>query len=77
MSVANFTFTYKTQGCGGLLSGPDAIIISPGHPGQYPSGTDCAWLVQFEPSVRIKVSTFVNHFHLSIISNYKFFCYFN
>lgn len=56
-SVASFSISYKTDQCGGIVDGPEAIITSPGFPGQYPSNIDCAWLINFQFNSRIKVST--------------------
>lgn len=55
-TVTRFSISYKTDKCGGIVYGPEAVITSPGFPGQYPSNIDCAWLFNFQPDTRIKVS---------------------
>lgn len=31
--------------CGGSMTDVSGVILSPGYPGNYPSGLDCTWTV--------------------------------
>lgn len=31
--------------CGGTMTDVSGVILSPGYPGNYPSGLDCTWTV--------------------------------
>ncbi|KAG8252019.1 hypothetical protein J6590_068227 [Homalodisca vitripennis] len=55
VSLASFTLTYKTDQCGGIVHGPQAIITSPGYPNKYPPNLDCAWVVEFQQDTNIHV----------------------
>ena len=50
-----FNITYKTFDCGGTLNGPTDIIRSINYPQQYPSNTDCAWLLEYPEGDQIVV----------------------
>ncbi|KAG8252002.1 hypothetical protein J6590_068210 [Homalodisca vitripennis] len=53
VSLANFTLTYKTDQCGGIVHGPQAVITSPGYPNKYPANIDCAWNVKFQQDSQV------------------------
>ncbi|KTG40098.1 hypothetical protein cypCar_00017639, partial [Cyprinus carpio] len=45
ISGAGFHLEYTAE-CGGFLSDLNGVILSPGFPGNYPSGLDCNWTVK-------------------------------
>ncbi|PWA15041.1 hypothetical protein CCH79_00008738 [Gambusia affinis] len=44
VSAAGFHLEYTAQ-CGGSMKDVSGVILSPGYPGNYPSGLDCTWSV--------------------------------
>ncbi|XP_068081387.1 cubilin [Anabrus simplex] len=51
----NFTAQYQILPCGGVLTGPEQIISSPGFPNNYPPNMHCAWSVSFPSGQAISV----------------------
>ncbi|XP_017162838.1 CUB and sushi domain-containing protein 2 [Poecilia reticulata] len=51
-----------TAPCGGNLTGPSGLILSPDYPEPYPHGRECDWRVTVTPDYVISLS--FNHFSL-------------
>lgn len=42
--------------CGGNLTGPSGMILSPDYPEPYPHGRECDWMVTVTPDYVIALS---------------------
>jgi len=38
-----------TAACGGNLTGPAGVILSPNYPQAYPPGKECDWRIKVNP----------------------------
>ncbi|XP_001377380.2 cubilin [Monodelphis domestica] len=58
--------------CGEVLTAPSGNITSPGHPGIYPHGVNCTWLISVQPGYRIRLVFRAFHldFHYSCTTDY-------
>lgn len=43
------SFVVFTATCGGNVSGPSGVILSPNYPQPYPPGKECDWRVRVNP----------------------------
>ncbi|GCB63420.1 hypothetical protein scyTo_0000154 [Scyliorhinus torazame] len=50
-----FNITYTTP-CGGHLTAPSGVILSPGWPGYYKDSLNCEWVIEAEPKHSIKIT---------------------
>ncbi|GLG98263.1 Cubilin homolog [Gryllus bimaculatus] len=46
---------YSISPCGGVLTGPEENVTSPGYPNNYPPNVHCAWAVTFPEELRITI----------------------
>ncbi|TKS88293.1 CUB and sushi domain-containing protein 3 [Collichthys lucidus] len=72
VSAAGFHLEYTAQ-CGGSMTDVSGVILSPGYPGNYPSGLDCTWTVNLPVGFGIQLqflnfSTEAIHDYLEIRS---------
>ena len=58
-SVVNYTMSYNTYQCGGVINGEIGAIRSPGYPNKYSSSIECAWLLKL-PEEQAILLTFEN-----------------
>ncbi|KAJ3659671.1 hypothetical protein Zmor_011346 [Zophobas morio] len=58
-STANYTMSYNTYKCGGVISSETGVIRSPGYPNKYSSSIECAWLLKL-PEEQTILLTFEN-----------------
>ncbi|CAG5136894.1 unnamed protein product, partial [Candidula unifasciata] len=61
MSDRGFHITYTAleegrQGCGGVLSGPDGEVKSPGFPNPYRHNIQCVWIITVAPGSSVQLS---------------------
>lgn len=52
----NFKVKYKISACGGVLTGSEFVLTSPGYPENYPNDIDCVWVVSVPLGAAVKVS---------------------
>ena len=52
-----FNMSYSLSPCGGILTGPTAVITSPNFPANYPNNVTCLWLLRFSPGSQIELRT--------------------
>ena len=57
VSDTGFNMSYSLSPCGGILTGPTAVITSPNHPANYPDNVNCYWLLRFSPGSQIELRT--------------------
>lgn len=43
------SFYTVTAACGGNLTGPAGVILSPNYPQPYPPGKECDWRIKVNP----------------------------
>lgn len=43
------SFLIVTAACGGNLTGPAGVILSPNYPQPYPPGKECDWRIKVNP----------------------------
>lgn len=66
MSSQSFPlFLHVCPGCGETFTSPSGIITSPGHPTNYPHGTNCTWYISVDPGnlIRLTFDTFNLEYH--------------
>lgn len=47
--VITFLSPYMTATCGGNVTGPSGVILSPNYPQPYPPGKECDWRIRVNP----------------------------
>ncbi len=55
-TVFNFKSDKLFPGCGGILTGSDGTITSPGHPEVYPHGVVCMWVIKGKPGEIVRLT---------------------
>uniref|UniRef100_A0A1Y1LNZ2 Cubilin n=1 Tax=Photinus pyralis TaxID=7054 RepID=A0A1Y1LNZ2_PHOPY len=54
-SVLQYTVSYKTHACGGVLNNQEGVITSPGYPGKPRASVECAWLLKLPVNQQINI----------------------
>ncbi|CAM9270170.1 unnamed protein product, partial [Lampetra planeri] len=68
-SVSNLGFEAAygsaTEGCGETFTSPSGTITTPGHPTNYPHGTNCTWYISVDPGnlIRLTFDSFNLEYH--------------
>lgn len=59
------SFYIVTAACGGNLTGPAGVILSPNYPQPYPPGKECDWRIKVNPDFVIALIFKRYHFYMN------------
>lgn len=68
------SFYIVTAACGGNLTGPAGVILSPNYPQPYPPGKECDWRIKVNPDFVIALIFKRYHFSMNSSALKEFKC---
>lgn len=67
------SFHIVTAACGGNLTGPAGVILSPNYPQPYPPGKECDWRIKVNPDFVIALifKRYLFSMNVSVLKGFK------